>query len=57
MELLAHGGTAGLVVEILPALVLAGVGVSVWLRGRKVPSAAPGPGHEAGVEKDRGKGE
>ena len=33
--LLAHGGTAGLVVEILPALVLAGLGVGVWRRGQK----------------------
>ena len=57
MGLLAHGGTAGLVVEILPALVLAGLGVGVWVRGRRGPSATPGPSHEAGIEEGRGKGE
>jgi hypothetical protein len=57
MGLLAHGGTAGLVVEILPAFVLAGLGVGVWIRGRRRPSAAPGPRHEAGVEECRGKDE
>jgi hypothetical protein len=57
MGLLAHGGTAGLVVEILPAVVLAGLGVGVWVRGRRGRSAAPGAGDEAGVEEGRGKGE
>jgi hypothetical protein len=57
MGLLAHGGTAGLVLETLPALVLAGLGVGIWLRGRRRASAAPGPGDEAGVEEGRGEGE
>jgi hypothetical protein len=57
MGLLAHGGTAGLVVEILPALVLASLGVAVWLRGRRETSAAARPGDEAGVEEGRGEGE
>jgi hypothetical protein len=55
--LLAHGGTAGLVVETLPALVLAALGVGVWLRGRGSTSAAPRPRDETGVEEGRGKGE
>ena len=45
MELVAHGGTIGLVLELGPALVLAAVGFAVWLRGRG--SAA---GDEAGIE-------
>jgi hypothetical protein len=54
MGLLAHGGTAGLVVETLPALVLAGLGVVVWRRGRRSGSAAAGPGDETGVQEGRG---
>jgi hypothetical protein len=53
MGLLVHGGTAGLVVETLPALVLAGLGLGVWLRGRRSASAAPGPGDETRVEEGR----
>ena len=57
MGLLAHGGTAGLVVETVPALVLAGLGVGVWLRGRGSASAASRPGDETGIEEGRGEGE
>jgi hypothetical protein len=49
VELVAHGGTLGLILEIGPAVVLAGVGVAVWLRQRR--SAA---GDETGVE-ERGR--
>lgn len=49
MDVAAHGGTLGLIVEIGPAVVLAGVGVAVWLRQRR--SAA---GDEARVE-ERGR--
>jgi hypothetical protein len=52
MDLVAHGGTLGLLVEIGPAAVLAGVGVAVWLRQRR--SAA---NDEARVEEARGDGE
>jgi hypothetical protein len=45
VDVVAHGGTLGLIVEIGPAVVLAGVGVAVWLRQRR--SAA---GDEARVE-------
>jgi hypothetical protein len=49
VELVAHGGTLGLIFEIGPAVVLAGIGVAVWLRQRR--SAAD---HEPGVE-ERGR--
>lgn len=52
MGIVAHGGTLGLIVELGPAVVLAGVGVAVWLRQRR--SAA---GDEAGVEERSGDGE
>ena len=57
MGVLAHGGTAGLLLETLPALVLVGLGLAVWLRDRRRPPIAPGPGHEAGVEEPRGERE
>ena len=53
--LLAHGGTIGLVVELVPALALAAVAVAIWARGKR--SAARGAGREAGVEEQRGSGE
>lgn len=52
MALVAHGGTLGLIVEVGPAAILAGVGVAVWLRQRR--SAA---GDEARVEEGGGDGE
>jgi hypothetical protein len=57
MGVLAHGGTAGLLLETLPALVLVGLGLGVWLRERRRPPIAPGTGHEAGVEEPRGERE
>ena len=57
MGLLAHGGTAGLLVETLPALVLAGLGVGMWLRGRRQTSAAARAGDEARVEEGGGEDE
>jgi hypothetical protein len=48
----AHGGTIGLIVEIGPALLLAGIGVAVWLRQRR--SAA---NDEARVEERSRRGE
>ena len=57
MGQLAHGGTAGLVIEIVPAAVLCALGLGVWLRGRKPPSAAAGSRHETGVEEGRREGE
>jgi hypothetical protein len=35
-ELIAHGGVAGALVEILVLVAVAGVFVSVWLRERRV---------------------
>ena len=52
MQVVAHGGTLGLIVEIGPAVVLAGIGAAVWLRQRR--SAA---GDEARVEKPGRDGE
>ena len=49
MSLVAHGGTVGLILELSPALVLAAVGVAVWLRQRR-----SAPGDEARVEEPRG---
>ena len=57
MGLLAHGGALGLLVETLPALVLAALGVGMWLRGRRGTSAAARADHEAGVEEGGGEGE
>ncbi|MEX2646644.1 MAG: hypothetical protein WD249_10310 [Gaiellaceae bacterium] len=52
MDVAAHGGTLGLLVELGPAVVLAGVGVAVWLRQRR-----SAPGDEAGIEEPRRDGE
>jgi len=48
----AHGGTVGLIFELLPALVLAAIGVVVWRRQR-----ALAPDDEARVEERGGGGE
>ena len=53
MEVVAHGGTLGLIAELGPALLLAGFGVGVWLRGkRRLPA-----GDEARVEERSRDGE
>lgn len=52
MALIAHGGTVGLVVEVAPAVALAGIAVAIWARGKR--SGARRSGHEAGVEEERG---
>ena len=57
MGVLAHGGTVGLVVEVVPALLLVGLGLAVWLRDRRRAQGASGARHEAGVEEARGEGE
>ena len=57
MGVLAHGGAVGLVVEVVPALLLVGLGLAVWLRDRRRAPGAPGTGDEAGVEEARGEGE
>jgi uncharacterized protein YqgC (DUF456 family) len=48
----AHGGTVGLIFELLPALVLAVIGVVVW-RGKRDSA----PDDEARVEERGGGGE
>jgi hypothetical protein len=57
MALIAHGGAVGLVIEIVPALLLVALGLSVWLRDRRRSSASARPGDEAGVEEGGGDGE
>ena len=52
MGVVAHGGTLGLAVEIGPAVLLAGIGVAVWLRQRR-----SAPGDEARVEEHGRDGE
>jgi len=52
VPVVAHGGTVGLVIELGPAVVLAMIGVAVWLRQRR--SAAD---DEARVEEGGGDGE
>jgi hypothetical protein len=53
MGVLAHGGTLGLIVELGPAVILAGLGVAMWLRGRRRLPA----GDEARVEERSRDGE
>lgn len=51
MKVVAHGGTLGLIAELGPAVILAAIGVRVWLRGkRRLPA-----GDEARVE-ERSRG-
>jgi hypothetical protein len=50
-ELIAHGGVAGALVEILVLVAVAGVFVSVWLRERRV-GEEPTTGAEARLRDD-----
>jgi hypothetical protein len=50
-ELIAHGGVAGALVEILVLVAVGGVFVSVWLRERRV-GEEPAPGGEARLRDD-----
>jgi hypothetical protein len=50
-ELIAHGGTAGAVVEILVLLAVVGVVLSVWLRERRSGEKA-GPRTETRLRDD-----
>ena len=50
--MVAHGGTVGLIFELVPALILAVVGVGVWRRQRQLAAD-----DEAGVEERGGGGE
>ena len=47
---MAHGGTVGLIVEIVPLALLVLGGIAVWWRSRGDRSGAPGTGDEASVE-------
>jgi hypothetical protein len=42
--LIAHGGVAGALVEILVLLAVVGVFVSIWLRERRVGEESPSGG-------------
>ena len=59
VELLAHGGTAGLLVELAPLVVLVVLGLAVWRRSRGAGAAddPSAPDDEARVEEHRGDGE
>jgi hypothetical protein len=50
-ELIAHGGVAGALVEILVLVAVAGVFVSVWFRERRVGEEST-PGAEARLRDD-----
>jgi hypothetical protein len=41
MTVIAHGGTAGAIVEIAGLVVLAGLVAAVWLKQRRLPDDAP----------------
>ena len=41
MTVIAHGGTAGAIVEIAGLVVLAGLVAAVWLRQRRLPDDDP----------------
>jgi hypothetical protein len=46
----AHGGTAGLIVEIVPLVLLVLGGIAVWWRSRGEDSRGTGTGDEASIE-------
>jgi MYXO-CTERM domain-containing protein len=50
----AHGGTPGLIAELLPLLLLLLGGIAVWRRSREQSSDAPGPDDEPRVEEEHG---
>jgi hypothetical protein len=52
----AHGGTVGLILEVVPAFALAAIGVAVWLRDRRRHGSGAAGQHEAAVEQQRGDG-
>jgi hypothetical protein len=51
--LLAHGGTAGLILELSGVLALVLLGVVVWWRSRDAEDGESGPRDEAAVEQER----
>ena len=40
-HLLAHGGTGGLLVELLPIVAIVAIGLVVWARSRRAREDAP----------------
>ena len=50
----AHGGTPGLIVELIPLVLLVVGAIVVWRRSRGEDSDAPGAGDEASVQEDDG---
>lgn len=46
MTVVAHGGVAGLIVEILVTLVVVGVLVAVWIRERRLRRQGRDPDNE-----------
>ncbi len=59
MPILAHGGTAGIVVELGLVAALVALGVRVWLQSRRLEraSGAAGSGDETAVEQGDSEGE
>jgi hypothetical protein len=57
--MLAHGGAAGLVVELGLVLILVVLGVRVWMQSKRLEeeSDAARTGHEPSVEQGNGEGE
>jgi hypothetical protein len=56
VDFLAHGGTGGLLIEVLPVLGIGVIWLVVWRRSKRADAAASdpaGPRDEAGVEQDR----
>jgi hypothetical protein len=51
---LAHGGTAGLLVEAFPAVAIGVLWLAVWRRSRRAGGAGSAARDEAGVEEERG---
>ena len=48
-SLLAHGGTGGLIVELVPIVAIVGLGIAVWWRSRRAPESSAS-GDEAPVQ-------
>jgi hypothetical protein len=48
--IVAHGGTVGLILEIVPLVLVVVGGIAVWWRSRGADSGGTGTGDEPAVE-------